>query len=314
VTTCADLGFSNDLRALTQSLYDNGDALVRTRLYEMSDASLAATVGVDNGDDLLKQVGIKIWVDGSPWVGNIYSSFGYLDTWATEALGLEPGHQGKPNYTEGQLRDIASAYFPEGWQLACHVHGDLAVDMALNVYEHVLRSAPRENHRLRLEHCGAMTAAQFRRAAELGVTCSLFVGHIYYWGDVLTDGLFGPEYGAHWMRAGSAFESGMPVSFHNDCPVTPEEPLRNIQVAVTRRSRTGTVHGDSERVAMDQAIRAQTIHAAHQLFAEDIVGSLTPGKYADLVVLSTDPRVTDDELPTVLSTYLAGRPTYSADT
>jgi hypothetical protein len=105
----------------------------------------------------------------------------------------------------------------------------------------------------------------------------------------------------------------MRISLHNDPPVTPEEPLRNISVAVTRTAPSGRVLGPDERLTVEQAIKAQTIDAAWQLFADDIVGSLEVGKYADLVVLSADPRMVPPEQIAdldVRATYLAGRQVY----
>ena len=96
----------------------------------------------DNGDDMLRQVGIKIWVDGSPWIGNIDLSFPYLDTEATRIIGVTPGSCGCANYTREQLAEIVAAYFPKGWPMACHVQGDAGVDTILDVYEEALRSAP----------------------------------------------------------------------------------------------------------------------------------------------------------------------------
>ncbi|MUM34976.1 amidohydrolase family protein, partial [Mycolicibacterium sp. CBMA 361] len=191
-----------------------------------------------------------------------------------------------------------------------HVHGDAGVDTILDVYEEVLQQHPRDDHRLRLEHVGAITPVQLQRAHNLGVTCSVFVDHLHYWGDVLVDGLFGPDKGARWMPAGSAVATGMRISLHNDPPVTPEEPLRNISVAATRTAPSGRVLAPQERLTVEQAIRAQTIDAAWQLFSDDAVGSLEVGKYADLVVLSADPRTVPAEAVAdleVLATYLAGQ-------
>ncbi|MEV0293837.1 amidohydrolase [Nocardia sp. NPDC050710] len=313
VTLCSDMAFAEEMRPLAAALYQQGRAKVRMRVYEMSNAAGQSYCPLDNGDDMFRQIGVKVWLDGSPWIGNIDTSFPYLDTPATAALGLEHGHRGHANYTEDQLHSIVRAYYPLGWQVACHVHGDLGVDMILDVYEKALTVYPRPDHRLRLEHCGAMTAAQFRRAARLGVTCSLFVDHLYYWGDVLVDDLFGPDLGAHWVRAKSALDAGLRISFHNDSPVTEEEPLRNMAAAVTRRSRSGRVLAPEERITVDQAIRAQTIDAAYQLFADDSTGSLTPGKYADLVVLDRDPHAVEPDMLAdigVHATYLAGVPTF----
>jgi predicted amidohydrolase YtcJ len=105
----------------------------------------------------------------------------------------------------------------------------------------------------------------------------------------------------------------MRISLHNDGTVTPAEPLRNLAVAITRTSRTGRILNPDEAITLDEALRAQTLDAAWQLQADDIVGSLEVGKYADLVVLSADPYSVDPaELPslTVEATYLAGQQVY----
>lgn len=307
ITTAGELGYNPSNAPGVAAARAAGALSVRLRLYEMSTAAKSSTAAPGDGDDLVRHIGIKLWADGSPWVGNIATSFPYLDTPATQALGLEPGHRGHANYTPEQIADISEAYFAAGWQLACHVHGDAAVDMVLDAWELLLQRHPRADHRLRLEHVGSMTAAQFERAAALGITASIFVDHLYYWGDVLVDDLFGPEHGAAWAAAGSAAASGMRISFHNDGQVTPPEPLRNIEMAVTRRSRSGRVLAPEQRLSVQQALRAQTIDSAYQLFSDHEIGSITPGKLADLVVLGRSP-LADDLGPDAAAGALANIP------
>jgi predicted amidohydrolase YtcJ len=311
LTTCSEMAFDPAFRPLVEQL--RPELTVRLRTYEISNPQMSTDATPGEGDDMLRQVGIKIWVDGSPWVGNVALTFPYLDTAATRAIGVTPGSCGHANYTREQLSEIVGAYYPAGWQMACHVQGDAGVDTILDVYEEALRHHPRNDHRLRLEHVGAIRPEQLRRAADLGVTCSIFVDQIHYWGDVIVDGLFGPERGSRWMPAGSAVATGMRISLHNDPPVTPEEPLRNISVAVTRTAPSGRVLAPEERLTVEQAIRAQTIDAAWQLFADDVIGSLEVGKYADMVVLSADPRAVPPEKIADLdirATFLAGRQVY----
>ncbi|MEE6175477.1 amidohydrolase [Mycobacterium sp. 050134] len=313
LTTCSEMAFDPAFGPVVERLHD--ELTVRLRTYEISNPRMHTDATPGQGDDMVRQVGIKIWVDGSPWVGNIALSFPYLDTDATRAIGVPPGSCGHANYTKDQLTEIVGAYFPLGWPMACHVQGDAGVDTILDVYEEALSRHPRADHRLRLEHVGAIRPEQLQRAAALGVTCSIFVDQIHYWGDIIVDGLFGPERGSRWMPAGSAVATGMRISLHNDPPVTPEEPLRNISVAVTRTAPSGRVLGPQERLTVDQAIRAQTIDAAWQLFSDDAIGSLEVGKYADLVVLSADPRAVPPEQIAdldVRATYLAGRRVYGA--
>jgi len=311
LTTCSEMAFDPSLRAIVEQMRD--ELTVRLRAYEMSNAQLSTDMTPDNGDDMFRQVGIKIWVDGSPWIGNIDLTFPYLDTDATRTIGVAPGSCGHANYTREQLTEIVGAYFPHGWPMACHVQGDAGVDTILDVYEDALRRWPRDDHRLRLEHVGAIRPDQLKRAHDLGVTCSLFVDQIHYWGDIIVDGLFGAEHGSRWMPCGSAVATGMRISLHNDPPVTPEEPLRNISVAATRIAPSGRVIGPEQRITVEQAIRAQTLDAAWQLFADDVVGSLEVGKYADMVVLSADPRAVSPEQIAdleVRGTFLAGRQVY----
>ncbi|WP_304113779.1 amidohydrolase [Mycolicibacterium bacteremicum] len=308
LTTCSEMAFDPMFRPLLDALHDQ--LTVRLRTYEMSTAELRTEARPFDGDDVVRQVGIKIWVDGSPWIGNIDLSFPYLDTEATRTIGVVPGSCGHANYTREQLAEIVHTFYPQGWQMACHVQGDRGVDTILDVYEEALRAHPRDDHRLRLEHVGAITDEQLARAHALGVTCSLFVDQLHYWGDVIVDGLFGPQRGERWMPCGSAAATGMRISLHNDPPVTPEEPLRNISVAATRKAPSGRVLAPQERLTVEQAIRAQTLDAAYQLFADDRIGSIEVGKYADLVVLSADPRAVDPEEVAGLeirATYLAGR-------
>ena len=311
LTTCSEMAFDPAFKPLVERI--RGELTVRLRTYEVSNPQMSTDATPGEGDDMLRQVGIKIWVDGSPWVGNIALTFPYLDTAASRTIGVPPGSCGHANYTKEQLSEIVGAYYPRGWPMACHVQGDAGVDTILDVYEEALRRNPRPDHRLRLEHVGAIRPDQLKRAADLGVTCSLFVDQIHYWGDIIVDGLFGPERGSRWMPAGSAVATGMRISLHNDPPVTPEEPLRNISVAVTRTAPSGRVLAPEERLTVDQAIRAQTLDAAWQLFADDVIGSLEVGKYADLVVLSADPRAVPPEQIADLeirATYLAGRRVY----
>ncbi|AYJ49750.1 amidohydrolase [Rhodococcus sp. P1Y] len=313
LTTCSEMAYDPKFGPVVAALSKSGELTVRLRTYEMSNPSMTAVDEPSAGDDMVRHTGIKVWVDGSPWIGNIDLSFPYLDTDATRSIGVEPGSCGHANYTREQLTDIVDAYFPQGWPIACHVMGDRGIDTILDVYEDALKLNPRPDHRLRLEHVGAIRQDQLERAVALGVTCSLFVDQIHYWGDVLVDGLFGPDHGGRWMPAGSAVAAGMRISLHNDPPVTPEEPLRNIAVAVTRTTPSGRVSAPEERLTVDQAIRAQTIDAAWQLFSDDIVGSIEVGKYADFVVLSADPREVPPETIAdlhVRATFLGGVQVY----
>ena len=113
------------------------------------------------------------------------------------------------------------------------------------------------------------------------------------------------------MPIRSALEAGHRVSLHADSPMYPPEPLRLRRTAVTRRARKGERIAAAEAIDVESALRAVTLDAAWQLFAEREVGSLTPGKFADLTIVDANPLEIDaDDLDriAVLDTWLGGRP------
>ncbi|MGK4219176.1 amidohydrolase [Kocuria marina] len=313
VTTTGDLAFDPAHEQHMVDHFAERGGPVRVRSYEVTGAR-APVDPVPTDSTLYRQVGVKMWKDGSPWVGNIETSFGYRESQATRALGLHAGHHGCSNYSHEQLREICEAYYPKGWQIACHVHGDIAVDDVLDVFEQIDREHPRSGYpKFRIEHAGAMTESQVRRAHTLGVSISYFAAHIYYYGEVLRD-FFG-ERADSWVAAGFASKCGMPFSLHNDPPVTAEDPLLNIRTAVTRLTRAGRVMGPEHAVSVREALRAQTIYAAQQLLSDHEVGSIETGKLADMVVLEDDPLTVAPERINdiaVLGTWLGGQRAFDA--
>ncbi|MEU4596494.1 amidohydrolase family protein [Nocardia sp. NPDC023988] len=319
IATTTEHTYNTGQASLFEGIAARPDCPLRVRAYEISTPELAADRShlggqFPGGETLFAQIGMKMWADGSPWQGNIDTSFPYLDDDTTRRMGLNPHHHGGMNYTADQIRDLAEAFVAQGWQLSTHVHGDRAIDAVLDAYDAALSKYPGQDRRLRLEHVGAMRPDQFTRAAKLGVVVSLFIEHVYFWGDVLVDELFGSEHGSRWMSTRTAAQAGVTLSFHNDGTVTPPDPIGNIATAVTRVARgSGRVLAPEECVDVDTAIRAQTIGAATQLHLDTDIGTLEPGKFADLVVLSGNPRSTPPErlrALTVEATFLMGRQTH----
>ncbi len=319
IATTTEHAYSSAYAEVFRQLAAEPDCALRIRAYEIGSpqpASDAAHTGGEfpGGATLFAQIGMKLWADGSPWQGNIDTTFPYLTDETTARMGLGPDHHGGMNYTPEQIEQLAAAFVRQGWQLSTHVHGDAAVDAVLDAYERALSGGDGRDLRLRLEHVGAMRPEQFSRARRLGATVSLFIEHVYYWGDVLVDELFGDPHGSHWMSAKAALDAGLEISFHNDGTVTPPSPLGNIATAVTRTARgSGRVLAAEQRIGIDAAIRAETLGPAWQLHLDKDIGSLEPGKFADFAVLSGNPRTTaPDRLRelTVDATYLMGRQTY----
>lgn len=316
-TSTSDMTYDPKFAAGYEALAAAPSCPLRVSMWEMSvtDTYTEPTTFIA-GESWLTKTGVKLWTDGSPWVGNIAISFPYLDTEATRTAGIDPAKAGGPqsmNYTREQLDAILDNAAPKGWQMAFHANGDLALDLALDCYEDGLNrhGLLGTDHRWRLEHCGAGTRAHFDRAARLGVHVSMAPFQYYYWGELLDGQMFAPEYGARWAAFADAVNSGACVSLHNDGSVSPPTPVINIATAVTRRTRGGTVHGADQAISLDEAWRAQTIDAARTLRRDHLVGSITPGKLADFVELTADPWAVDPaELidgVQVTGTWLGGR-------
>ena len=287
---------------------------VRIALYHMSiEETCGQKIQSPDPDKLWKQ-GIKLWADGSPWVGTIASSFPYLDSPVVQKanIPLGPGGEQMMNYSRAELDAVLAKHAPEGWQFAFHVNGDVGLDIVLDAYEHALvaNNLLGTDHRWRVEHVGGCRGDQFDRAASLGVTISMLPAQFIYWGDLLDGKMFPTEIGSIWMRSGDAFRSGSLVTFHNDGMVSPPIPLLNIQSMVTRRTPSGTLHGPEQQVSLDDALKAHTVNAARQLGRDKDLGSLAVGKRADLVELSADPYAVDTDKLTdqvkVLGTWMDG--------
>ena len=287
---------------------------LRLHVYHMSiEADAAADVTFPDSE-LVRKVGIKLWADGSPWLGNVAISFEYLDNPTTRTAEIEMGPRGETqmNYTRAQLDAVLDELVPAGYQMAFHCNGDVGFDVVLDAYARALsrHNLLGSDHRWRVEHLGAARRDQFERAAALGVTCSLSPFQYIYWGDLLDGVMFDSEYGSQWQRVRDAFEAGVTPSYHNDGSVTPPNQLLNVQQTVTRRTMAGNVHGANQAVTLDDALKAITINGAYQLKRDHEIGSLAVGKYADLVELSADIyTVPADQIVdkvTVLGTWVGG--------
>ena len=291
------------------------DCPLRLHVYHMSIESDAAADVVFPNPELARKTGIKLWADGTPWLGNVAISFEYLDNETTRTAQMELGPRGEAqmNYTRAQLDAVLDELVPTGYQMAFHCNGDVGFDVVLDAYARALAkfNLLGSDHRWRVEHLGAARRDQFERAAALGVTCSMSPFQYIYWGDLLDGVMFDPAYGAQWQRIRDAFEAGVKPSYHNDGSVSPPNQILNVVHTVMRTTANGTVHGADQAVRLDDALKAITINGAYQLKRDHEIGSLEVGKYADLVELSADfYAVPVDQIVDkvkVLGTWLGGR-------
>jgi predicted amidohydrolase YtcJ len=188
-----------------------------------------------------------------------------------------------------KLFSQVSALHRAGYQIAIHGNGDESIEDILDAFEAAQREHPVADPRMILIHAQMAREDQVARMKALGVTPSFFSAHTWYWGDRHRDIFMGSERAAVISPTGWAPQYGVRFSSHLDTPVTPMLPLQAIWSQVHRITHGGDVLGPQQRIDVMDALRAVTIDAAWQVFQEDNRGSLEPGKYADLVVLSGSP-------------------------
>ncbi len=270
--------------------------LLPLRIVVWPEVSLARAI--DEGRVTLKQsdkftVGaVKIISDGS-----IQGYTGYL-TEPYHVLPADSPHdfRGYPTLSVDELTEVVKDFHARGRQLAIHANGDAAIDAVIGAVKEAQRASPREDPRHIVVHAQMTRYDQLEPYRALGLTPSFFPAHVYYWGDRHRDIFLGPERAARISPLKTATDERVRYTIHLDTPVVPMDPLLLTWTAARRETSSGESLGVQERIDVMQALRATTIDAAWQVFQEDNRGSIEPGKFADLVVLSGDPLADPDAI------------------
>jgi predicted amidohydrolase YtcJ len=192
-----------------------------------------------------------------------------------------------------------------GYQLATHAIGDRANREVLDVYERATASvADRAALRWRIEHAQHIAPPDVQRFARLGVIASMQGIHTISdapWIPVKL-GVERAERESYLFR--SLWDAGVVVTNGTDTPVEDVNPIPSFYGMVARVAKDGKVFVPSQRLTRAEALRAYTLNNAFASFSERTAGSLTPGKYADVVVLSKDiMRVPEAEIPAARVDY-----------
>lgn len=269
----------------------------------------AADVKQGDGSALARIAGYKLVADGS--------NQGFTGLQRDPYLGTQDD-RGLAYMSPEELTATALERAEKGWHLAIHGNGDAAIDNILDTCQ-VLKDAGIDlaQVRPRIEHCSILHDAQIARMKALGVSASFLIGHVHYWGVAMRDEVFGPQKAQLLDRCRAVEEAGVGFTLHSDFMVTDPNPLHMIEMAVTRRTwkEPDYVLAPQEKISVESAIRAVTSEAAWQLFSEHEIGSLEPGKLADLVILDQDPRAVDpDRIKEirVLETWMDGKQVFAA--
>jgi predicted amidohydrolase YtcJ len=238
----------------------------------------------DYETELLTMSAVKLVADGS-----IQGFTGYLSAPYHTPFHGDADYRGYPAIPrEALIRKVVELH-RAGYHLAIHGNGDESIEDILDAFEAAQEQRPVEDPRMILVHAQMARADQVARMRDLGVTPSFFSAHTWYWGDRHRDIFMGPERAATMSPARWAQDHGVRFSSHLDTPVTPMLPLQAVWSQVHRQSTGGDIIGPEQRIPVMDALRAVTIDAAWQVFLDDEIGSLEPGKLADLIILSGSP-------------------------
>ena len=234
------------------------------------------------GSDRLRLGGVKVSVDGGD-----DKRTGFYPQEGDDARGFKS----LLRMRQEDLDPIVERYHAHGVRICVHAVGDQALDMTLDSFEKAMARHPADDARHRIEHMGNFLATPDRveRARALGLVPVPNPSSLYFVGESASHGL-GPE------RVEDAFpfrrlrDSGVPFVIASDGPgLWPVDPLRDVATCASRTVRSGAVLSPEESVGVLDGLVALTRTAAWLGFAEDELGTLAPGKLADLVVLGANP-------------------------
>ena len=313
LTGVHDAGASSDVLDIYEELGKAGQ--LNFRMYAMIGDDAAALErwfargpqsGLYGGTLWIRSV--KLYIDGA---------MGSRGAVLLEPYSDDPGNTGLYISPPSHIQEVATRALKAGFQVNTHAIGDGGNRAVLDAYEAALAAVPTADHRFRIEHAQILHHADIPRFAKLGVIPSMQASHqtsdMYWIGSRLGVGRLT---GAYPWR--SLLNTGVAIPNGSDFPVEQVNPLISFHSAISRQDADNWPPGGwypEQRMTRDEALKSMTIWPAYAAFQERELGSLTPGKYADFVVLDQDIMRVPVELilrTRVLSTWVAGRQVYEA--
>lgn len=259
--------------------------------------------------------------DGQVWVRAIKlyadGAMGSRGAALLEPYSDDPNNTGLLLSAPAHIRDVADRALKAGFQVNTHAIGDRGNRVVLDAYEGALKANPTADHRFRVEHAQIINYDDIPRFATLGVIPSMQASHqtsdMYWIGKRL-----GPTrvLGAYAWR--SLINSGVIIPNGSDFPVEDVNPLISFHAAIARQDARDWPAGGwfpEQRMTREEALRSMTLWPAYAAFQEKDMGTLTPGKYADFVVLDQDIMRVPAELvlkTKVIATYVGGKSVFEA--
>ena len=244
-------------------------------------------------DDVLINGGIKLYIDGSAVARTSWE----YDEWSINYKDKDVGNRGYPTTNPGVFKEQVRLIHNAGVHMGAHAIGDKAIDYVLDTYAEILKEKPVKGMRHSVIHANqptdhaiaTMAALQKQYDAGTPETQPVFV---YWIGDALSAS-YGPARSKRLMPMNSYLKAGVKWASGSDYFVTPLAPRLGIWTSVVHKSLKSTygpdTFGGNEGVDVHNALRGYTSWAAHQMFLDDRIGTLEPGKDADLAIWDRNP-------------------------
>jgi predicted amidohydrolase YtcJ len=261
--------------------------MVRSQTNEEMDELLPHYRWLAEGNDYLTIRSIKRQMDGALGSHGAWLLEPYVDL-DTEGLVLE---------TVEDIERTAEIAVKHGFQVNTHAIGDRANRETLDIYERVWEAAEVDGSdlRWRVEHAQHIDPDDVPRFAEMGVIAAMQGVHATSDGPWIASRLGEERSKATSYPWRDLINSGAIIGNGTDTPVEKIDPIASFYSSVSRMTNTGDRFNAEHIMTREEALQSYTINNAYAAFEEDIKGTLTPGKYADIVVLSQDLLTVDEE-------------------
>jgi hypothetical protein len=283
ITSFQDAGSNFELVNRIKRLIDAGRMNVRLwMMIRGGDAtSLAANRVVGYGNNKLTVRAIKITADGA---------LGSRGAWLLEPYSDKPDSTGLATTPVERMRTAAQTALDAGYQVCIHAIGDRANREVLNIYEEAFKKNGKNGKdlRWRVEHAQHIHPADIPRFGQLGVIASMQGIHCTSdapWVEPRLGAKRAAEGAYVWQKL---MQSGAVVTNGTDAPVEDVDPIASYYATVTRKDKSGKVFYGDQKMSRLEALRSYTVANAFAAFEEDIKGTLSPGKLADITVLTQD--------------------------
>jgi predicted amidohydrolase YtcJ len=256
--------------------------------------------------DHLRAAGIKFFADGA---------LGSRGAWLKQPYADKPDTRGLQFHSDVEILRLTDQAAAAGFQIATHAIGDAANAQMIFTYEQLHRKYPGDR-RWRIEHFQIVDPADIPRLAPAGIIASMQPTHQTS-DRLMAEKRLGPNRLAGAYAWQTVLKSGAKLAFGTDFPVESPNPFPGLSAAISRQDINGQPPGGwipSERLTLGQALHAYTRGSAYAGFAEDKIGALEPGKWADFILVDRDPTKVDAQSlarTQVLETWVGGHKVWS---